>query len=133
VKDCKDERQCWIVGGLPLHKCWGAAQPQRHLLQEDLTEDCQSDQGLLMQTMPASWELLFRRDDFLGPMGRRWKILKELAAALLHGFSPTPGVSVIDPVPPHLQTPGVRQQVVQGTDSIGSIESSCSFKGVSTI
>ena len=58
----------------------GAAQPQRHLLQEDQTEDCLRDQGLVKQAMPANWELLFRRDAFLGPMGHRWRVLKELAA-----------------------------------------------------
>jgi hypothetical protein len=51
------------------------SEPQRHLLQEDLIEDCLRDQGLLPQTMPANQELLFRRDAFLGPMGR---MLKEL-------------------------------------------------------
>jgi hypothetical protein len=58
----------------------GAMQLQGHLLQEDLVEDCLRDQGLLVQTMPANQELLFRRDAFLGPMGRRWRVLKELAA-----------------------------------------------------
>jgi hypothetical protein len=52
-----------------------------HLLKEDLIEDCLRDQGLLMQTMPANWELLFRRDAFfLRPMGHGWRVLKELAA-----------------------------------------------------
>jgi hypothetical protein len=80
----------------PLHKRWGGgrqreagggrgrqgegAQPQRHLRQEDLIEDPLRDQGLLMQKMPANRELLFRRAAFLGPMGHRWKVLKELAA-----------------------------------------------------
>ena len=58
----------------------GRSQPQRHLLQEDLIEDCLRDQGLLVQTMPANQELLFRRDAFLGPMGHGWRVLKELAA-----------------------------------------------------
>lgn len=31
-------------------------------------EDCLRDQGLLVQTMAANQELLFRRDAFLGPM-----------------------------------------------------------------
>jgi hypothetical protein len=53
-------------------------QPQMHLLQEDLIEDCLRDQGLLVQTMPANGELLFRRDAFLGPMGLRWRVLKSL-------------------------------------------------------
>ena len=59
----------------------GVAQPQKHLLQEDLIEDCLRDQGLLVQTMPANQELLFRRDAFLGPMGHRWRVLKELETA----------------------------------------------------
>jgi hypothetical protein len=56
--------------------------PQRHLLQEDLIENCLRDQGLLMQTILANRELLFRRDAFLGSMGHRWRVLKELAAVL---------------------------------------------------
>ena len=32
----------------------GATQLQKHLLQEDLIEDCLRDQGLLVQTMPAN-------------------------------------------------------------------------------
>ena len=68
--------------GPPLCKHWGPVQPQKHLLQEDLIEDCLRDQGLLVQTMPANWELLFRRDAFLGPMGHGWRVLKELAAVL---------------------------------------------------
>jgi hypothetical protein len=51
-------------------------------LQEDLIEDCRRDQGLLLQIMPANQELLFRRYAFLGPMGRGWRVLKELAAVL---------------------------------------------------
>ena len=53
----------------------GAAsmQLQKYLLQEDIIEDCLRDQGLLVQTMPASQELLFRRDAFLGPMGEQVK------------------------------------------------------------
>ena len=49
-------------------------------MQEELIEDCMRDQGLLVQTMAANQELLFRRDAFLGPMGYGWRILKELAA-----------------------------------------------------
>jgi len=44
-------------------------QLQRYLLQEDLIENSLRDQGLVIQTMPANWELLFRRDAFLGPVG----------------------------------------------------------------
>ena len=61
-------------------------QPQRHLLQEDLIEDFLRDQGLLTQTMPANWDLLFRRDAFWGPMGHKWKVLKELAAEFRETF-----------------------------------------------
>ena len=53
---------------------------QQHLLQEDLVEGCLRDQGLLVQAMAANQELQFRRDAFLGPMGHRWRVLKELAA-----------------------------------------------------
>lgn len=38
---------------------------------EDLVEDCLRGQGLLVQTISANQELLFRREAFLGPMGRR--------------------------------------------------------------
>jgi hypothetical protein len=58
----------------------GATQPQKHHLQRDLIEDCLRDQGLLVQTMPANQEPLFRRDAFLGPVGCGWRVLKELAA-----------------------------------------------------
>jgi hypothetical protein len=57
---------------------------QKHLLQEDLIEDCLRDQGLLAQT--ANQELLFRSDAFLGPIGHGGAgggggaVLKELAA-----------------------------------------------------
>jgi hypothetical protein len=30
--------------------------------------------------MPDNQKLLYRRDDFIGPMGYQWRILKELAA-----------------------------------------------------
>ena len=43
-------------------------------------EDCLRGQGLSIQTLPVNWDLLFRRDAFLGPMGHGWRILKELAA-----------------------------------------------------
>jgi hypothetical protein len=33
-----------------------------------------------MYTVPANQELLFKRDALLGPMGCRWRVLKELAA-----------------------------------------------------
>jgi hypothetical protein len=46
-------------------------QPQKHFLQEALIDDCLRDQGLLVQTVPANQELLFRHDTFLGPMGAR--------------------------------------------------------------
>ena len=56
--------------------------PQRHLLQEDLIEDCLRDHGVLTQTMPPNVALLFR-GAFLGSMGREWGVLKELAAEFL--------------------------------------------------
>jgi hypothetical protein len=46
---------CKVLGEMVV-----ASQPQKHLLQEDLIEDCLTDQGLLVQTMPAKWELLFK-------------------------------------------------------------------------
>ena len=57
-------------------------QLQKHLLQEDLIEDCLREQGLLVQTMPANQELLFRRDAFLGPMRARVEGMKGAAAFL---------------------------------------------------
>jgi len=60
----------------------GASQLQKHLLQEDLTEDCFRDRGLRVRTMPPNQELVFRRDAFLGPI-RAWvRVLKEPAAVL---------------------------------------------------
>ena len=47
----------------------GGAHTQKHLLQEYLLEDSLREQGLLVQTMLANQELLFRSDAFLGPMG----------------------------------------------------------------
>lgn len=43
--------------------------------------DCLREQELLTQTMPGNRKLLFRSDAFLGPMGRRWRVLKRLTAA----------------------------------------------------
>jgi hypothetical protein len=89
---------------------------QKHLLQEDLIEDCLRDQGLLVQTMPANQELLFRRDAFLRPMGCRWRVLKELAAVFRNSED-----RVVESVPPHLQHPRagrVRWRVVQDTGNI---------------
>jgi hypothetical protein len=57
-----------------------ATQPQRQLLQEDLIEYCLRDKELVTQKMATHQELLFRRDSFLGLMGCRWRVLKELAA-----------------------------------------------------
>jgi hypothetical protein len=65
---------------LPLHKCQGP-HSCKSILQEDLNENCLRHQGLLAQTMPANWELLFIRDVFLGPVGHGWRVLKELATA----------------------------------------------------
>jgi hypothetical protein len=36
---------------------------------------------LKQAAIPVNWELLFRRDAFLGPMEPYWKVLKELAEA----------------------------------------------------
>ena len=78
-------------------------QPEKHLLQEDLIEDCLRDQGLLVQTMPANQELLFRRDAFLGPMGARVEGIKGACSSvqmnLLWRFSPAPGICVVDFAP----------------------------------
>lgn len=106
---------------------WGLAQLQKHLLQEDLLENCLREQGLLTQTMPANRELLSRRDAFLGPMGRWWRVFKELEAAseelaavpLSHLFQES---CVVDSAPPHRQPPRagrVGQEVVQSTGSTG--------------
>ena len=81
----------------------GATWPQKHLLQEDLIEDCLRDQGLLVQTMPANQELLFRRDAFLGPMGAWVEGIKGACSSaqmsLLQHFSSSPGVCVVGSVP----------------------------------
>ena len=83
---------------------------QKHLLQEDLTEDCLRDQGLLAQTMPANQELLFKRDAFLGPLGVWVEGIKEAYSSaqinlLRQCFSLAPGVCVIDCVPTRPQPP----------------------------
>jgi hypothetical protein len=106
-----------------LHKHWGAMQMQRQLLQEDLIEDCLGDQGLLMLTMPANQELLFRRDTFLGPMGCGWRVLKELAAAFIQACCSVltcPWSLCCPSISPHLQPSRahrVGQWAVQGTGS----------------
>ena len=41
---------------------------------EDLIEDCLKDQALLAQTIPANWELLFRRDAFMRPVGYQGEV-----------------------------------------------------------
>lgn len=48
----------------------------KQLLQKDLIEDCLRKQGLLVQTMLANQELLFRREAFLGPMGAQMEGIK---------------------------------------------------------
>jgi hypothetical protein len=69
------------MAGPPVDKHQGLrSQPQKILLQEDLTEDCLRNQGLLKQTVLANRELLFRRDALLGPRGHKWSVLKKLAA-----------------------------------------------------
>jgi hypothetical protein len=104
---------------------------QRHLLPEDLIEDCPKDQGLLSQTMPAKWELLFRRDVSLGPIA--WvEGIKEASSiiqmSLLWRFSPAPRVCAVDCVAPLLQpsrASRVRQQVVQGKGSNSAFSKLC--------
>ena len=58
----------------------GTTQPQRHLLQENHIEVCLRDQWLLMQTMPANQEPVFRRAAFLRAVEQWWRVLKELGA-----------------------------------------------------
>jgi hypothetical protein len=64
---------------------------------------------LLMQTIPANQELHCRRDAFLGPVGHRWGVLKELATVFRWAcwglFTSAPWVCVFDSAPPHLQPP----------------------------
>jgi hypothetical protein len=88
-------------------------QLQKHLLQEDLIEDCLRVQGLLVQTMPVSQELLFRRDVFLGPMGAWVEGIKGACSSsqrsLLQHFSPAPRVCVN--VTLHQLTPNPQEQV----------------------
>jgi hypothetical protein len=78
-------------------------QLQKHLLLEDLIEDCLRDEAFLVQTMPANQELLFRRDAFLEPMGVRVKGIKGACSSvqmnLLWRFSPAPGICVVDFAP----------------------------------
>ena len=73
-------------------------QLQKHLLQEDLIEDCLGEQGLLVQVMSANQELLFKRDTFLGPMGVWVEGIKgdcnSAQMSLLQHFLPVPRVCV---------------------------------------
>lgn len=82
----------------------------------------------MMQTMPANWEGLFRRDTFLGPMEHGRRVLKKIAAAFITACC---GVSYLlleslSLILLHFTSnltmaSRVRQKVVQGTGSIGSI------------
>ena len=97
---------------------------QKHLLQEDLI-DCLREHGLLVQAMPVTQELLFKRGAFLGPMGAWVEGIKAACSgaqmSLLWRFSPAPGVYVVDSVPNYPQPPRagrVRQRAVQGTGNI---------------
>lgn len=114
-------QECSRDGRAPSMKEPGARQLRTHLLLEDLIEDCQRDQGLLVQTMPANRELLFRRDAFFILTGHTRRLLEELAAVfrkLAASFSCALGVCVFDSATPHLQPPragSVRHQLVQGT------------------
>ena len=69
-------------------------QLQKQLQQEDLIEDCLREQGLLVQTMPANRELLFRIDTFLEPMEAWVEGTKGACSSaqmsLLQHFSPVP-------------------------------------------
>jgi hypothetical protein len=69
------------VGPL-LCKFQRAAELQKHLLQEDLIEDCLRDQGLLVQTMPANQELFFRTDVFLRPMWAQVEGIKRACCSI---------------------------------------------------
>ena len=95
----------------------GALKLQKHLLQEDLIEDCLRVQELLVQIMPAKLDLLFRRDTFLGPMGTWVKGIKgawnSAQMSLLQHFSPASRVCVSDSVPTHPKPP---EQVRSGRE-----------------
>ena len=69
---------CRRISGATSTQTLGLTQPQTHLLQEEVTEDCLRDQALLTHTKPANQELVF--SSFLGAEGRGWRPLKELAA-----------------------------------------------------
>ena len=100
-------------------------QLQKHLLQEDLIEDCLKEHGLLVQAMPAKQELLCRRGAFLGRMGAWVEGIKVVCSgaqmSLLWHFSPAPGVCAVESVPIYPQLPRagmLRQRAVQGTGNI---------------
>jgi hypothetical protein len=73
----------------------GRVQPQKHLQQEDLTEDCLRDQRIARC--------------FLGTIKVQVEGIKGAYSSaqmiLPRGFSPTPGVCTVDTRPPHLQSP----------------------------
>jgi hypothetical protein len=83
-------------------------------LQEDLIEDCLRDQGLLVQTVPANQELLFRKRCFLGTNGVRVEGIKGACNRIQMSLL-LPGLLVIDSAPPHFQP--TRAGRVQGTVS----------------
>jgi hypothetical protein len=64
--------------------------------------------------MPANQELLFRRDSFLGPIGHKWRVLKELAAVFRElGMA----FLTCSQCPQHPRAGRVGRRVVQGTDN----------------
>ena len=104
-------------------------QLQKHLLQEDLIEDCLRDQELLVQIMPTNQELLSRIDTVFGPVGAWVEGIKGACSSaqmsLLRCFSPAPRVCVIDSVPTHPQAPRtgrVGQRATQGTGNAQTLK-----------
>lgn len=112
-------------------------QLQRHLLQEDLLEDCLWDWRLLIQTMPANGDCCLEEMllwDQWGPMGREWRVLKDLVTAFR--WAPF-GVSYLFPgqcqslcswfhatSPPSPRAGRIRQWVVQDTGSTPLLQGS---------
>lgn len=111
----------------------GAMQLQRHLLQDDLIEDCLRDLGLLTQTVPANLGTALQKRCFLWTNEGQVDSIKgaciSVQISLLGHFSPVSRICVIDsstsspPIPKGRQdqvarSPGHRQQTSVATAEI---------------
>ena len=66
----------------PLLKNW-ETYSHKELHQDNLIEDCLREQVLLSLPMSANQKLLYGRNAFLGTLGHKWRLLKELAVVFI--------------------------------------------------